>query len=508
MKHKEAFNGVVVLTAALIVIKILSAVYRIPYQNILGDTGLYAYQQVYPIVALGMILSMNAIPSAITQNIGKYHSDEAYAKAVAYIQLVDILIFIAIFVFANNIAHMMGDSHLTPMIQAASLSFIFIGMLGVLRGYYQSANNMTVPAISQVIEQVIRVGIIIVTIVIFVDRGWTIYEAGTIAILASTIGFLGSSIYLVAHRPFKFKMVNNTAKIVWKQFALSVLIFAISQLIVILWQVIDSVTIIKSLQAIRVPFDVAITEKGVYDRGASFIQMGLIVTTTFSFALIPLLSDAIKMNNQVLMNRYANASLKITILISTAAGIGLINLLPLMNGVFFKTNDLTLTLSVYMITVICVSLIMMDMALLQAQHAVRPIFVGMTAGLVIKFILNIILIRLSGIIGASISTVVSLIIFGTIIHIAVTRKYHLHAMRRFFINVVLGMVFMSIVVQCVLNIVTTHGRITGLIELLCAAVLGIIALFFYIFRFNVLTYKELTYLPFGSKLYQIKKGRR
>ena len=177
MKHKEAFNGVVVLTAALIVIKILSAVYRIPYQNILGDTGLYAYQQVYPIVALGMILSMNAIPSAITQNIGKYHSDEAYAKAVAYIQLVGILIFIAIFVFANNIAHMMGDGHLTPMIQAASLSFIFIGMLGVLRGYYQSANNMTVPAISQVIEQVIRVGIIIVTIVIFVDRGWTIYEA-------------------------------------------------------------------------------------------------------------------------------------------------------------------------------------------------------------------------------------------------------------------------------------------------------------------------------------------
>ncbi|MQH18584.1 polysaccharide biosynthesis protein, partial [Escherichia coli] len=52
MKQKEAFNGVVVLTAALIVIKILSAVYRIPYQNILGDTGLYAYQQVYPIVAL------------------------------------------------------------------------------------------------------------------------------------------------------------------------------------------------------------------------------------------------------------------------------------------------------------------------------------------------------------------------------------------------------------------------------------------------------------------------
>jgi O-antigen/teichoic acid export membrane protein len=41
---------------------------NVPYQNILGDEGLYAYQQVYPIVALGLILSMNAIPSAVTQN--------------------------------------------------------------------------------------------------------------------------------------------------------------------------------------------------------------------------------------------------------------------------------------------------------------------------------------------------------------------------------------------------------------------------------------------------------
>ena len=58
-----------ILTLALIIVKILSAIYRVPYQNVLGDTGLYAYQQIYPIVALGMILSMNAIPSAVTQTL-------------------------------------------------------------------------------------------------------------------------------------------------------------------------------------------------------------------------------------------------------------------------------------------------------------------------------------------------------------------------------------------------------------------------------------------------------
>ena len=60
-KHIEpsnytAFNGVVILTLALIIVKILSAIYRVPYQNVLEILGC-AYQQIYPIVALGMILS-------------------------------------------------------------------------------------------------------------------------------------------------------------------------------------------------------------------------------------------------------------------------------------------------------------------------------------------------------------------------------------------------------------------------------------------------------------------
>ena len=60
------------------------------------------------------------------------------------------------------------------------------------------------------------------------------------------------------------------------------------------------------------------------------------MTTTFSFVLIPLLTDAMSDHNHVLMNRYTNASLKITLLISVAAGIGLINILPMMNHVFSK----------------------------------------------------------------------------------------------------------------------------------------------------------------------------
>lgn len=48
----------------------------------------------------------------------------------------------------------------------------------------------------------------------------------------------------------------------------------------------------------------------------------------------------------------------------------------------------------------------------------------------------------------------------------------------------------------------------GLIELFIGAFVGIGILIIYIMMFDVLSYKELKYLPFGDKLYHFKKGRR
>ena len=46
--------GAGVLAAAGLVAKVLSAIYRVPFQNLGGNTGFYVYQQVYPIYGIGM----------------------------------------------------------------------------------------------------------------------------------------------------------------------------------------------------------------------------------------------------------------------------------------------------------------------------------------------------------------------------------------------------------------------------------------------------------------------
>ncbi|EJO7140786.1 oligosaccharide flippase family protein [Staphylococcus pseudintermedius] len=509
MKSNTAFNGVVVLTLGLIVVKVLSALYRVPYQNVLGDEGLYAYQQIYPIVALGVVLSSNALPSAYTQMLGHQRvSKPFFIRLCRILTSVGIVICALMFIGAKVVALLMGDPQLTPMIRAASFSFVSVGALGLLRGYFQSKYEMHMPAYSQVLEQLVRVGLIGVVIGLFVFQDLSIYQAGTWTIVASTAGFVVATVLLAFKSHLSTTSIDQE-NLQWRRFFIATVVFAISHLIVILWQVVDSFTIVNMLRyGTGLTFDEAITQKGIFDRGASFIQMGLIVTTTFCFVLIPLLTDTKKNGQRQQMHSYANASLKITIVISSASGIGLINLIPLLNRVFFERAELTGTLSLYMLTVICVSLIMMYIALLEVHEEFRMIMKALVIGIVTKGVLNIIVIPLFGILGASVATVSSLVVFVVVLHHRVVQLYRLHALRKFYVKLVLALLVMTTVVQLCHYLIPTETRFGGLIELLIAAMVGVGTIVFMLLYLNILSEEEWIHLPFGDKVISWEKGRK
>ena len=64
---KDLVKGAMILTLAALVTKILSAVYRVPFQNIVGDIGFYIYQQVYPFYGIVMVLSTYGFPVVISK---------------------------------------------------------------------------------------------------------------------------------------------------------------------------------------------------------------------------------------------------------------------------------------------------------------------------------------------------------------------------------------------------------------------------------------------------------
>lgn len=71
-RTNKFLQGAVLLTAAGIITKGLSAIYRVPYQNIVGDIGFYIYQQIYPFLAIVMVLSTTGFPVILSKLLNEY----------------------------------------------------------------------------------------------------------------------------------------------------------------------------------------------------------------------------------------------------------------------------------------------------------------------------------------------------------------------------------------------------------------------------------------------------
>ena len=82
---KLAFKGAGVLALAGFLSKILAALYRFPYQNLVGDQGFYAFQQVYPFYSIITTLSLIALPNFLSSLI--HASDQPEEETHQFFQL-------------------------------------------------------------------------------------------------------------------------------------------------------------------------------------------------------------------------------------------------------------------------------------------------------------------------------------------------------------------------------------------------------------------------------------
>lgn len=68
---KQLLKGAFILTFAAFLSKILSVVYRVPFQNFVGDLAFYVYQQAYPFYGVAMTLALTGFRNFYPSFSGK-----------------------------------------------------------------------------------------------------------------------------------------------------------------------------------------------------------------------------------------------------------------------------------------------------------------------------------------------------------------------------------------------------------------------------------------------------
>lgn len=176
MKKNGFVEGAVIATVAIVITKILGMLYVIPFYNIIGPQGGALYSYAYNIYSIFLGISSAGLPTAISKIITEYNTlgmDEAKyrtfkigRKIISYISIVTFLI---MFVFAEWIGlAILGDisggntiGDVAFVIRCISFAVLVIPYMSVARGYVQGHRIIAPSSISNVLEQIVRIFVIL-----------------------------------------------------------------------------------------------------------------------------------------------------------------------------------------------------------------------------------------------------------------------------------------------------------------------------------------------------------
>lgn len=432
---KRLISGALLLTLAGIISKILSAMYRIPLQNLTGDIGFYTYQQIYPIIATVMILSLYGFPVAVSRLTkeqlinGKQVNHRSYILTVFSILLIISMVFaFIIFLSAPILAYFMNDQQMVLPLKISAFLFLFIPFLSLFRGLFQSQLQVEETAYSQIVEQFIRVGIIIVGAWLIYEGTFNVRSIAEIGVLASVISMLITSVLhfmLFIHRyPISSSIHKDQMAINWRSFTKTLIIFgliaSLNHLTLIFIQFIDTITIVPQLMKMGLSKLEAMEQKGIFDRGIPLIQIGVVLGSSFALLFVPSLTE----NKHHKNLESVQDAFSISVYLAVGATVGIIVLFPEVNRLLFMNDQQTTVLQILALSILLLSISITGSAILQAFNYVNFAILSLVISIVTKFLLNYILIPEWGTYGSAIATVCSLLLLTILVILGIYKKLH------------------------------------------------------------------------------------
>lgn len=212
MKEKFIKSTIVLLIGGLFT-KILGMVIKIVMSRLIGTEGLGLYMLILPTFSLFIGISQLGMPVALAKLIAEDTKDnrKLFFSVVPVILLGNIfLIFLIIIlapVLANNLLH---NSETYYGILAISLVIPFTSISSICRSYFFGKERMVPHVVSNLVEDVVRLLLMIVGIPFVIDKGLNI--AVCYIILSNIISETASIIVLFLFSPKKLVIKRGDLK--------------------------------------------------------------------------------------------------------------------------------------------------------------------------------------------------------------------------------------------------------------------------------------------------------
>lgn len=516
MKKNSFINGALIATIGIVATKFLGIIYVIPFYAIIGEENIALYGYAYTIYNLFLSLSTVGIPPAMSKLISEYNTLEYYnTKERAYklgkrlLIILGIILFILMFLGAPVIANqIMGDNtggnskeSITFVIRIISTAILVVPYLSVTKGYLQGHKFITPPSVSQVIEQVVRISVILIGSYLCMR----VFKVGVVnaigvAVFGATIGALVALFYLlIKMKKHKKELVitndkkKEEEKITNKAIVKKLLIYSIPfisfGLALSVYDYIDMTTIINTLTKIGFKTKDAESIIGVINTtGNKLNSVVLAISTGLMTSLVPNITSSFVKGDKKDVKKKVEQSFLMLLYVTMPMAIGLSILAGPVFTAFYGAS--TWGPRVFCVTIFVALFRCMfttSVSITQSLNKFKNVFISIIIGILVKLILQIPFIYLFNNIGlypfwgATFATFLGLTT-SVISNLIVINKTVKLDFKSFFLKMfkfIYPLTIMVIVLLLMRNILPFNltSRFTSIITIMLYAIVGAIIYF-------------------------------
>lgn len=426
MKEKM-LRGSAWMTAGSIISRILGALYIIPWYSWFGSDKLQAnalYTKGYTVYSIFLMIAISGIPSAVAKQVAHYNSKNEYGvskrlfktslMALFILGAVCTLVFWMIAPFISQ-----GDPRMVSIYRSLALALLVIPAMSLLRGYFQGFQDMAPSALSQLIEQFLRIIYMLLATYITIKVMGLPFEVGVWqSTFAAFIGAVGGTLLLVGyylkHKKRLDELVSQsndqleiTNKTLLKEVLYQALPFIFIACAMSMFNLVDQFT-----------FPVIMQQAGAYSmtqinalyalfagNANKLIMIVVALSTAMATTTIPLLSEAVARRDSALMKKQLLESLELLFFVMLPAVFGMAAVSRPLYLVFYgyeATGIFVLAISAYV--ALAMGLFNVLGSLLQGIYENKQAIKYTTLGLGVKLILQYPLTLWLGVFGPLLAT--------------------------------------------------------------------------------------------------------
>jgi PST family polysaccharide transporter len=433
MSSSNLLKGTFILTLGTYISRILGMIYVFPFAALVTTSGTALYSYGYNQYAIFLSISTVGVPMAVSKFVSKYNALGDYQTSrkmfkvgivlmlgmglLSFLLLYSLAPFLASFQLGGKEELVNSVEDITNVMRMVSFALLVVPLMSVIRGFFQGHQSMEPTAISQVVEQLVRIIFLLGSVYIIIKvTGGELATAIGYATFAAFVGAIGGLLVLAWFWKKRKNELNGllekntvqsnlSTKEMLKELLTYAGPFVFVGLAIPLYQSIDMYTFNKAMILIgkqSISEDVL----GMINFNINkLVMIPVSLATAFGLTLVPAITKAFTDKNRKLLHTQIDQSFQVVFFLTLPAVVGLSVLSDEIYAMFYNADKLgAQLLAWYAPVAVLFAFFTVTAAILQGIQKQKLAVISLFFGLILKIVLNGPLITLFEGVGSILAT--------------------------------------------------------------------------------------------------------